>query len=279
MKDVVKKKINLSKKTKLWLAIIISLIIVITFFCGFFTYKLFLGEKKNSINWAVSMIDKYGCYYDENTGEIKKYSEEEYINMITSSLDKYSKYFSKESYNGEIQTSKGNFYGVGFSYSLDENKKPYIVSVYWNSPAEKAGFNDNDKLISGTINGEKTVFDNEESFNTFLSRINDKEFELDGSPFKSGNLDNIDYINSFKAIENVFKMKNDIYSCCKYYNQIQIRNVSIRFHSLFPIMNFSLFVQQHLHLYHVNSTDAHNLQQKYKVLSNLYTYKTLYQAY
>ncbi len=176
MKEQKNKKIILPKKTKIWIAISMAIIIVISFFCGFFTYKLSIGNKKNSINWAINMIDEYGCYYDEQTGEVKKFTEEDYLKMITSSLDRYSEYYTKESYNAELQTNKGHVYGVGLSFRYDFDLEKYsVLRVLFNSPAEKAGFKEGDIIVSAIKNGNETVFDAGNSIVDFIDSVNKDE--------------------------------------------------------------------------------------------------------
>ncbi|MBQ0099245.1 MAG: hypothetical protein KBS91_01700 [Firmicutes bacterium] len=176
MKGDKKNKIFLPKKTKIWVAIICSLIIVISFFCGFFTYKLSIGNKKTTVNWAIDMIDKFGCYYDEDTGEVKKFSKEDYIKMITSSLDNYSTYYTKEEYNAELRSNKGNAYGVGLTFRYDRELNEYsILRVLWNSPAEKAGLKEGDIINSAIKNNQETIFGLNNSIVDFINSVEDDE--------------------------------------------------------------------------------------------------------
>ena len=149
----------ITKKKKIWIAITMAIVIVISFFCGFFTYRISCGKNTKSINWALNMIESHGCYYDEKSGEIKEFSEEDYLKMIMANLDRYSAFYTKQEYSSEVATSKGNNYGIGVSFMNYINSYEYTAyRVIWNSPAEKAGVKEGDIFKGVVKNNGKILF-------------------------------------------------------------------------------------------------------------------------
>lgn len=207
MKDKFNRNVEFSKNTKIVVAIIVFLIVAISFVCGFFINSLTLGSKKDSVNWAIGMIDKYGCYYDENSGTIKEYSANDYLQMITESLDAYSDYYTEEEYQLELQTSAGNLYGNGLYYTFFVQDEIFCVrKVIGNSPADNAGFKVGDIVLSVEKNGE-TI-----------------EFSQDYSPieFVKDSIENVEYVYNVKRDDKELKIscKRGVYKSnfVKYYD-------------------------------------------------------------
>ena len=167
-KAVIKsEKKNNGKKA---LYIIISVILAVVFFlCGFFVNRLVVGEKINSLSWAVSMIDKY--YYVEEEGRIKEFTENDYVKaMIGGLLDDYSDFYSKEEYKDVIKTNNGNNYGFGISF-LKNQTTTNIYRVALNSPLDKGGAKDNDLITAIEINGIITEFSDKKELMDYLAKI------------------------------------------------------------------------------------------------------------
>ncbi len=163
---------NLSKniKKKIIIGIVIALAVIISFTLGFFTKVWTTGEKERTVAWVISMID--GKYYCEEDGKVKEFSAEDYAQAIVDSLlDKYSDYYSAEQYSDVLETNKGNNYGVGVKF-LSAQTDNTLLGVTGNSPADKAGLKEGDKIVGGkTALGERVNFETKEQVLSFLSNI------------------------------------------------------------------------------------------------------------
>ncbi len=169
-----------SKAFKAIIAIVIAMMVVASFFAGFFTYKAIQGEKANSISWLIGQIDKHYMVYDEQTGEVRKFTTKDYAEAIKNGLlDKYSDYYTAEEYSDVISTKQGNTFGIGVSFLSGDDAQPVIFKLKGNSPAKKSGLKVGDLLVAGQIDGQKTTFENYNQMLSFLdARQNEQEFIL-----------------------------------------------------------------------------------------------------
>lgn len=61
--------------------------------------------------------------------------------------DPYSAYMTEEEYKTWMESVTGEFEGIGISFTTDENGNYVIVSVFKDSPAEKAGLEEGDYIL------------------------------------------------------------------------------------------------------------------------------------
>ena len=79
---------------------------------------------------------------EEYLGEIDKSMMEDYMfyGVMTSLGDRYSQYYTAESYEEVMQDSNGVYIGIGVVMEQDpDTKEISVVNCYENSPAQKAG--------------------------------------------------------------------------------------------------------------------------------------------
>ena len=121
--------------------------IIISSFC----VGLFLpspNSSKNSLTSAeiISLIEKVGYVYDPVTGEMVELDQEKVGDILVKSiLDKYAKYYPPEEVDGLIAERKGNARNLGIYFYDKDN---VIDGVYYDSPADKQGMLDGDRIIS-----------------------------------------------------------------------------------------------------------------------------------
>ena len=164
---------NVSKKKTVIITAIVTGIVM--FIAGFFTFYLVVGNNARTVGWIINLIDNYGFYFDEETGEVKKFTADDYADVICSGLlDRYSDYYNREEYSEVISTSKGNSYGIGVTIIISDGKT-VVYSVLGNSPANKAGMERGDVITAGFFEGERIEFSSSESFADFIERIGESE--------------------------------------------------------------------------------------------------------
>ncbi len=174
---------NTTVKKSNRLPIIITALItgLIMFIAGFFTFYLVVGKNARTVGWIINSIDSHGYFFDEETGEVKKFTADDYADAIISGLlDRYSDYYNREEYSEVISTSKGNSFGIGVTIS-NSGGKNVIYSVIGNSPAEKAGIKRGDIITAGEYGGKRSEFSALGDFTNFIDSIEEnEEFALFG---------------------------------------------------------------------------------------------------
>ena len=170
------KEISRKKDKKTLIVIICVLLVVCSFFGGFAAGYFADNNLTNSLNWVTSMIDKNYCYYDEETGTYKNFTDEDYADAIVKTLlDKYSDYYTEQEFTDVVYTSLGNNYGTGiYFYIYSEDLSIFAVSG--NSPAEKAGMEKGDVIVAGlNENGERINFTDREELFAYINKFKEKE--------------------------------------------------------------------------------------------------------
>lgn len=126
--------------------LLIIAIALTTFFIGL--YLPSPNSSKNSLTSAeiISLIEKVGYVYDPVSGEIVELDQEKVGDILVNAiLDDYAKYYSPEEM-GELSAERqGNAKNLGIYFYDYDN---VIDGVYYNSPADKQGMLDGDKIIS-----------------------------------------------------------------------------------------------------------------------------------
>ena len=128
-------------KTHKILSIVLAVLIAGAMFtAGYFTNE-WIKSDFDETKWLIETIDKNALIFDEETGEVRKITDEEYAKALISGLksagilDTYANYYNAEEYTDVISTSKGNSYGIGASFYKRSN---VIGRVAFNSPLYKA---------------------------------------------------------------------------------------------------------------------------------------------
>ncbi|MBQ9103588.1 MAG: hypothetical protein IJY57_00695 [Clostridia bacterium] len=157
-------------KKKIFIGIATALIVAISFTLGFFTKIWTTPEKEKTVAWVVSMID--GHYYSEEDGKVKEFTAEDYVQAIVDTLlDRYSDYYTTDEYSDLLQTNKGNNFGFGVKF-LKSQTDTTLYGVVGNSPVDKAGLMEGDKITAGkTENGERINFSSKAELLAFTDSI------------------------------------------------------------------------------------------------------------
>lgn len=114
-----------------------------------------------------SYIDKY--YMDDV--EKDTVLEGMYAGMMESLQDPYSVYYTKKEYKSLMESTAGQYYGIGVVVSQDPDTKAITITrVYDNSPASKAGLKEGDQLFS--VDGEEV---GTRDYNDVVADIKGKE--------------------------------------------------------------------------------------------------------
>lgn len=160
---------NPQKKNRKILKIVaISLSIILSFVCGYFSRYLFEPKQVNVSGDLVRIIENFGYFVDEN-GEVKEFSDSDYAKVLTDGLlDEYSRYYSEEEYQKLKDERKGNTSGFGISISSSEKLPPKILSIIGNSPADIAGLRADDLVISGIKEEKQSDFSSSKDLSEFL---------------------------------------------------------------------------------------------------------------
>ncbi len=106
----------------------------------------------SKINLIEDVIDDY--YYDYKDTELTLEDKREglYRGIVDSLGDRYSRYFTAEELEAELEEDKGVYYGVGAYISLGENGFPFFSGIMEDTPAERAGIRSGDVIVE--VNGE-----------------------------------------------------------------------------------------------------------------------------
>lgn len=165
-------KTNNKKTSKALSAIIIALIFVLAFIGGYFTNHIFVSRETRVLNEIVTILKEVGYVVDPKTGEFIELNEKELSTaLVNEFLDVYSAYYTPNEYEQIKAQNRGESKGVGLTF---ESESPIIVKVRGNSPAEKAGFRKNDKILSGRENnGESIDFKTTQQVITFMTECAD----------------------------------------------------------------------------------------------------------
>ena len=107
----------------------------------------------NQVETKLNLLEKFiDDYYLENTDSVE-FQEGIYKGLLSSLGDPYSTYYTKEEYNELMESTAGEYYGIGAYVSQDQKTGIItIVKPFENGPAAKAGILPNDVLYS--VEGE-----------------------------------------------------------------------------------------------------------------------------
>ena len=137
-------------------------------------------EKANiedKVDKLLDIKDLIYYYYPYDIDKEKLY-EGMYAGLVASLGDEYSYYITAEENEAMLETSSGEYYGVGVQlfqeYDSDEIE---ILMVYDNGPAKKAGILNGDKLVS--VDGEKVIGKDLSSISNLISGPKDSQVTME----------------------------------------------------------------------------------------------------
>lgn len=131
--------------------------------------KMTFSQKMDKMT---NLIDKYYIGdYD------KTLAEEDALSAYAYSLgDQYTMYIDKDNYSSMMESLGGDYQGIGVEVTISDGAIN-IVSVFENSPAQKAGMKIGDKIVA--VDGETANADNyQESINK-IKGVNAEEGDSD----------------------------------------------------------------------------------------------------
>lgn len=125
------------------------LIMIMTLTLGVFIGELLFSNNKVLNNESSEIMNVYNKLLKEyyNTTTKEKLEEAAINGMIESLGDEYSTYFNEESAEDFNTELNGNFQGIGISIFEDEDGLATVLKVFKNSPADKAGIKEEDKIL------------------------------------------------------------------------------------------------------------------------------------
>ena len=120
-------------------------------------------DKHTKLAQMIAMIEGYYIHdYDENL-----VWENIYKSLVESIADDYGQYLTAEEYEALIDSSDGDFVGIGVHATFDvDTEGVYIFGVIANSPAELAGLQKGDMIVSA-----EGIESSEESYYKLLDSV------------------------------------------------------------------------------------------------------------
>lgn len=107
--------------------------------------EIYGNDAEGKAKTIQSYIDKY--YMDDVDKD--KILEGMYAGMMEALDDPYSVYYTKADYKTLMESSAGQYYGIGVAVTQDPDTKAITITrVYDNSPAKTAGIQEGDQLYS-----------------------------------------------------------------------------------------------------------------------------------
>ncbi len=130
-------------------------------FFGGLPYSISSNDTKGEINYSaieskLNLLEKYiDDYYLEGTDSVD-FQEGIYKGLLSSLNDPYSTYYTKEEYAELMESTSGQYFGIGAYVNQDQSTGIItIVKPFENGPAAKAGILPNDILYS--VAGEQVT--------------------------------------------------------------------------------------------------------------------------
>lgn len=158
------------KKKKIFTIVLSVVLFIISFLGGYFVNDIISGKNANLASEIVSLMDKVGFVYDEQTGLSKPLTKEQIGDALVNSIyDKYSQYYTPEEYQQIKENSKGNYSGFGVTF-FDEQDL-IIDQVSLNSPFYNANLRAGDHIIACIKDGITTNFTNSKELSKYLQSI------------------------------------------------------------------------------------------------------------
>lgn len=127
----------------------ISIVIIINMLINSVSivYKHYVSKEMSPKQKAEEIFKFVDTYY------VNEYNENDliegmYAGIVSGLNDRYSYYMDKKTFTSFLESTEGTYAGIGTVVSIDKNdKKLTVITVYPDSPAEKSGIKEGDKIL------------------------------------------------------------------------------------------------------------------------------------
>jgi carboxyl-terminal processing protease len=96
--------------------------------------------------------------------------------MLNSIGDSYTTYTDEETTDNFLENIDGTYEGIGCTVAMDENDNIYIVSIFDNSPSQKAGLQKNDIILK--VDGEDYTNKKSDDVATYIKNSKNNKINL-----------------------------------------------------------------------------------------------------
>jgi len=104
-------------------------------------------------------IDSQYYFYDDKELDNDKLLDAAMRGMVSKLDDPYAQYFTEEEYQKLLTDTAGDYVGIGISIQAPDETGAKVISVYSDSPADKAGIQRGDVItkVNGNTTAEKSL--------------------------------------------------------------------------------------------------------------------------
>lgn len=104
-------------------------------------------------------IDSQYYFYDDKQLDNDKLLDAAMRGMVSKLDDPYAQYFTEEEYQKLLTDNAGDYVGIGISIQAPDETGAKVISVYSDSPADKAGIQKGDVItkVNGNTTAEKSL--------------------------------------------------------------------------------------------------------------------------
>lgn len=104
-------------------------------------------------------IDSQYYFYDDKELDNDKLLDAAMRGMVSKLDDPYAQYFTEEEYQKLLTDNAGDYVGIGISIQAPDETGAKVISVYSDSPADKAGIHKGDVItkVNGNTTAEKSL--------------------------------------------------------------------------------------------------------------------------
>ena len=186
------KKYGEHSNKKILFAILISLLMLLSFTGGYFVHLITRSKPVNIVTEVIDIVDKVGFVYDPTNNTYVELDGDKVAQSIANNfLDDYSDYYTKEEYERIVAEGKGNYVAFGLQFYTKKNSEGNrestnkVAGIIYNSPAEGKGIEIDSLVTAVKVNdGAKTDITTGEQLSNILKTCieNDEvEFFFDNS--------------------------------------------------------------------------------------------------
>ena len=181
MKNNKERRLDNPSLKKILLTLGLVLIILTSYFGGYFTYRAMMGSGQKTLDDVMSIMDRVGFVYDPELDDYVALEKDKIAKLIAGSfLDGYSAYYTQEEYQAYLESRSGDNKGFGITMlnantSSEEQGTNVIYGVKINSPAHHAGLQTGDVIVGASYQTEtenvNQTFTNGKQLKTFLDSV------------------------------------------------------------------------------------------------------------
>ena len=124
------------------------------------------------------LINVYDTITSDYYGELDKNEliDSAIESMLSSVGDNYTTYSDENTTNSFLENIEGTYEGIGCMVSMDENGNIYVVTVFEDGPAEKAGLKENDIILK--IDDQDYQGKTSEDMSSYVKESTNKKIKL-----------------------------------------------------------------------------------------------------